>query len=113
MNYPVPEVRSGAPMPSGRDRSTDSPPPTLPRRRNLDQRRLFVGNLSYFCSKEDLQELFGPFGSIYGIQICKSRSNDPLFYGFVHFTTIPAANAAIEGLHGQLFMGRRIKYVTF
>lgn len=109
MSYSAPEVRSGVHANSNRDRSNDSPPPMLPRRRNLDQRRLFVGNLSYFCSKEDLQDLFGPFGAIYGIQICKSRSNDPLFYGFVHFTTIPAANAAIEGLHGKLFLGRRIK----
>lgn len=68
-----------------------------------------MGNLSFFASKEDLQELFHPYGVIYGIQICKSRSNDPLYYGFVHFTTIPAANAAIEALHGTMFMGRRIK----
>ena len=55
----------------------------------VDEKRLFVMNLSYQVTKEELQELFGKHGEIIDIEIPfrKHGKGVPLGIGFVRFAT--------------------------
>jgi RNA recognition motif-containing protein len=70
---------------------------------------VFVGNLSFFCTQEQLWNLLAPFGGIRSVKICRTKAKEPLYYGFVHLTSVSAVEAAIKGLNKKLFMGRKLK----
>ena len=55
----------------------------------VDDKRLFVMNLSYQVTKEELEELFGKYGEIVDIEIPfrKHGKGVPLGLGFVRFVT--------------------------
>lgn len=63
---------------------------------------LFVGNLSYATTAEQLRELFTPYGPVADARVVEGRG-----FGFVD---IPSENmqAAIDATNGQVFMGRTI-----
>lgn len=80
--------------------------------RDLDlmpKETLFVGDLSFFCSDEDLSRTFSPFGPLGSASVRKSKANEPLHYGFVE---VPVENVekAIESLNGTVLLGRRLRY---
>ena len=55
----------------------------------VDEKRLYVMNLSYQVTKEELQELFGKYGEIVDIEIPlrKHGKGVPLGIGFVRYVT--------------------------
>ena len=60
-----------------------------------DLRTLFVGDLSVYCSENDLQTLFSQFGPIEKITIKRGVSGSTnLSYGFVKFYHRESAEAA-------------------
>jgi RNA recognition motif-containing protein len=69
---------------------------------------LFVGDLSYFCTDADLSKLFESYGPIHKAVVRKSKTNEPLHYGFVE---IPIENAekAINNLNGMSYLGRKLR----
>jgi hypothetical protein len=72
-------------------------------------RSLFFGNLSYFCSADDLRFLTQPFGISKKCHICRSPNGDSLFYGFVEFEENVNVDYIVQSLHNTLFMGRHIR----
>lgn len=69
--------------------------------------KVFVGNLPFKISNEDLEQLFRPFGQIIGVSIRKDRlTNKPKGFAFVSFATADAAPEAIRSMHGYVFAGR-------
>lgn len=75
-------------------------------------RSLFFGNLSYFCSADDLRSLTQPFGISKKCHICRSPNGDSLFYGFVEFEENVNVDFVVQSLNSTLFMGRFIRYVS-
>ncbi|MFH1218748.1 MAG: RNA-binding protein [Candidatus Peregrinibacteria bacterium] len=72
-------------------------------------KKLFVGNLDWGVTQEDLQELFAEFGEIEeAIVITDKFSNRSKGFGFVTFSDDAAADAAVEKLNEQEFKGRKI-----
>lgn len=71
--------------------------------------KVFVGNLSFFCTRENLEGLFSPFGSIESVHLCKSKDGEPLYYGFVHFYDPTDAQKAILALNNAYFAGRLLR----
>ncbi len=69
-------------------------------------KKLFVGNLSWHATVEDLTELFSPFGEIEDVFIPKNERGQSKGFGFVTFTDADAADAGVESLHGTVFMDR-------
>ncbi|KAF1985734.1 pre-mRNA branch site protein p14 [Aulographum hederae CBS 113979] len=67
-------------------------------------RILFVKNLSYNVSAEDLFDLFGPFGTIR--QIRQGISNSTKGTAFVVYEDVTDAKAACEKLNGFNFQNR-------
>ena len=71
--------------------------------------KMYVGNLSYDATREDLQSLFEAHGTVSDVFIVKDRdSGRPRGFAFVTMETKESMNAAIEALNGEEFMGRNL-----
>lgn len=71
---------------------------------------IYVGNLSYGVTEEDLKEAFESFGEVETAKIIKDRySGESKGFGFVEMPDRSSAEAAIDGLDGTELKGRTIK----
>jgi hypothetical protein len=71
--------------------------------------RVYVGNLSYEATEEDLRELFKGIGTVRNVEIVYNRSTHrSKGYGFVEMLAKEDAERSVEVLHDQPFMGRNI-----
>jgi RNA recognition motif-containing protein len=72
------------------------------------QAKLYVGNLSYSASEEDLKSLFKNYGNVLEVNIVRDLySGQSKGFAFVQLETSTEAEKALE-LDGQEFMGRRL-----
>jgi RNA recognition motif-containing protein len=69
----------------------------------MASKTLYVGNLTYDTTEEELQELFSQYGPVDQVRLISSK-------GFA-FVDVPAENAgdAIGALNGQEFKGRTLR----
>ena len=65
---------------------------------------IFVGNLSYKSTKEDVQKLFEPFGTVANVAIIEGKKSRSRGYGFVDMPNEDERNKAIAALNGKEFM---------
>ena len=71
--------------------------------------KLFVGNLSYQATEEDLRELFQQAGTVESERdITDQFTGRPRGFGFVEMSTKEEAERAIEQLNGRLFRDRNL-----
>eukprot|EP01038_Epipyxis_sp_PR26KG_P009995 gene9995-13447_t len=71
---------------------------------------LFLGDLSAFCTDDDIHELFSPYGNIAEIRIMKSKKTKlSLGYGFVRYFTLVDATNALNGMSNASLKGRKIQ----
>src|SRR5919199_2569096 len=71
---------------------------------------VYVGNLSYEVTEEDLTEIFAEYGSVKRVQLPKDRETGRLRgFAFVEMGTDAEETAAIEALDGAEWMGRDLK----
>jgi len=71
---------------------------------------IYVGNLSYEVTEEDLREAFEAYGEVVSINIIMDRyTGKPKGFGFVEISGKNKAYSAIEGLDGKELKGRSIK----
>ena len=70
---------------------------------------IFVSSLSFRAKKEDLAELFAPYGEVTSARIIFNReTRRSKGYGFVEMPNETEGNAAIAALNGSDHMGRTI-----
>ena len=70
---------------------------------------IYVGNLSYSATEEDLKEAFGAFGEVASANIIRDQySNQSKGFGFVEMPDRNAAEAAINELNGKEMKGRTL-----
>ena len=70
---------------------------------------VYVGNLPYATTDNELKALFEPFGTVYGARIKTDRDTGrPLGYGFVQMDDADAAKA-IQALDGKELAGRNLR----
>ena len=63
---------------------------------------IYVGNLSYEVTEEDLQQAFEAFGQVASVNIIKDKySGQSKGFGFVEMPAKAEAQSAIEGLNGK------------
>ncbi len=68
---------------------------------------IFVGNLSYETSQEDLEAAFNEFGAVERVNIVRDRdTGQPRGFAFVEMTNRNEASNAIAGLNGRNMNGR-------
>lgn len=71
--------------------------------------KLFVGNLSYDTTEDDLRALFGEYGKVTSSEIILDRyTSKSRGFGFVEMDSAEDARAAIENCHEKDFQGRRL-----
>ena len=72
-------------------------------------KKLYVGNLSYGTTDSDLQNLFGPHGTVQSAQVIMDRDTGrSKGFGFVEMDSGEQAQAAITALNGQEVNGRAL-----
>jgi cold-inducible RNA-binding protein len=70
---------------------------------------IFVGNLSYQTTQEDLQATFSQFGNVERINIVTDRdTGQPRGFAFVEMTSAQDAQNAISQLNGTQLHGRAL-----
>jgi RNA recognition motif-containing protein len=72
-------------------------------------RALFVGDLSYFCTEEDLCTVFARYGPILTVRVRRGVTGESLMHGFIALDNSDAARRAIVELDGIEFMGRKMR----
>ncbi len=70
--------------------------------------QIFIGNLPYTATEEDIKKLFGAFGAVVSVSLKKKSGGDPRGFGFVDMPDDAHAQAAITGLESKEFMGRAL-----
>lgn len=66
--------------------------------------KLYVGNLKYSVTAEELEELFSKHGAVSNVNIIEGRG-----FGFVEMSSPSDAEKAKEALNGSDFQGRTLK----
>ena len=73
-------------------------------------KKLYVGNLSYQTSEEELKELFAEAGEVESVKIITDRyTGHSRGFGFVEMATPEAASKAIELFNGKVWMDRSLR----
>jgi len=72
--------------------------------------KLFVGNLSFNTTENDLQDAFAAFGTVTEANLMMDRTtNRSRGFAFITMSTDEEAQKAIAGLNGKDLGGRAIK----
>ncbi len=71
--------------------------------------RIYVGNLSYSVTSEDLQEVFGEYGEVASAEVVQDKfSGQSKGFGFVDLPDNSDADRAIKELNDQVYKGRKM-----
>jgi RNA recognition motif-containing protein len=71
---------------------------------------LYVGNLAFSVTEENLKEIFSEFGKIESVNLIKDKfSGQSKGFGFVEMPDHAEADKAIKALNGSMQQGRPIK----
>ncbi len=66
--------------------------------------KLYVGNIKYSATNDDLKDLFGSYGRVVNVNIIEGRG-----FGFVEMAETQEAEKARDSLDGQDFQGRILR----
>src|SRR5215217_5653052 len=73
-------------------------------------KKLYVGNLSFHTTSQDLQDLFGQVGTVESAQIIEDRdTGQSKGFAFVEMSTDEEAASAIDQFNGKEVGGRMLK----
>ena len=73
----------------------------------MNPNRLFVGNLSFQTTENDLQDHFAQAGVVSNVNLMLDRATGrSRGFAFIEYATAEEANRAVEQFHGQDFQGR-------
>jgi RNA recognition motif-containing protein len=71
---------------------------------------IYVGNLSYQVTEEDITTVFAEYGTVKRVQLPTDRETGRLRgFGFVEMASDDEEQAAIDALDGAEWMGRDLK----
>jgi cold-inducible RNA-binding protein len=73
-------------------------------------KKLYVGNLAYAVTDQDLRDLFSPSGTVESASVISDKfSGQSKGFGFVEMADTAAADAAIKSFDGSKLKVRNIK----
>ena len=73
-------------------------------------KKLYVGNLAYSVTDQDLKDLFSQSGTVETVAVISDKfSGQSKGFGFVEMADASGADAAIKTLDGTEFKGRNLK----
>ena len=71
-------------------------------------RRIFVGNVGYHTSKDELRELFAAYGPVKRVDIATNYAGRSRGFAFVIMMSAEDTDNAISALDGAKFRGRTL-----
>jgi RNA recognition motif-containing protein len=72
-------------------------------------KKIYVGNLTYTATEDDVRQLFEQFGEIMSVKIIMDNmTGRPKGFGFVEMSSNEDADKAISSLNGSAFMERTL-----
>ena len=72
--------------------------------------KIYVGNLPYDITEEELRGEFAAFGEVASVNIIMDRySGRPKGFGFVEMAVVAEGQAAITGMNGKTIRDRTLK----
>jgi len=72
-------------------------------------RKMYVGNIPYNATEEDLKQLFSEYGEIESLKIMKDQFTDrSKGFGFIEMVNEEDAKKAIATLNGKDFKGKSL-----
>jgi RNA recognition motif-containing protein len=70
---------------------------------------IYVGNLPYDASEDEVREAFAAFGQVSSVALIKDKfTGQPRGFGFVEMPDSAEAQAAIQGMNGTSFRNRNL-----
>jgi len=73
------------------------------------EKKLYVGNISFQASEDDIRELFSKSGEVESVKLISDQATGRAKgFGFVEMATEEDAKKAIDSLNGTSFMERTI-----
>jgi RNA recognition motif-containing protein len=71
--------------------------------------KIYVGNLSYDVTEEDIRQEFAAFGKVESVSVITDRySGQPKGFGFVEMPSVSEGQAAIAALNGKTLKERTL-----
>ena len=71
--------------------------------------KIYVGNLSFDTTEEELREQFAAFGAVESVTIITDKySGRPKGFGFIEMPSVSEGQAAITGLNGKSLRERTL-----
>jgi len=71
--------------------------------------KIYVGNLSFDVTEDDLRAAFEPFGPVESVSLAKDKATGkPRGFAFVEMPDPASAGSAIAGLNGKELRGRAV-----
>ena len=75
--------------------------------------KIYVGNLSYEVTEEDLRQEFASFGEVASVSVITDKySGRPKGFAFVEMSSVSEGQAAITGLNGKTLKERTLTVNT-
>ena len=75
--------------------------------------KIYVGNLSYEVTEEDLRQEFASFGEVTSVSVITDKySGRPKGFAFVEMSSVSEGQAAITGLNGKTLKERTLTVNT-
>lgn len=75
-----------------------------------NQMKIYVGNLPYDATENDIEQAFSEFGKVTSVNLLKDNQTGQLKgFGFVEMAEVSEGQAAIKEMSGKDFMGRELK----
>jgi RNA recognition motif-containing protein len=77
---------------------------------DVNDSKLFVGNLAWSATEEDLKQYFGQFGNLQQVEVMLDRvTGRARGFAFISFATTEEAVNAVNNTEGKEFLGRPLK----
>jgi len=71
---------------------------------------LFLGNLSFECTSDDVTDAFSPHGTIMSVRLPTDRDTGaPKGFGYVTFSSVEEASGALEAMQGGYIARRAVR----
>ena len=94
---------------NNKDKKVEDKTNDLINKKNLDPKRLYLRNIPFEITEDDIRSKFEKYGIINEIHIpINYKTNQSFGYAYISYETVESSIMAINKMDGEYFMGRRL-----